>query len=103
MRLAARAIHDGLPDVDAAAIRLAAPRRFTQEISRVVYECEAADGEPLAGIRYGSRLDDATVNWAIFEPGFTTPPPLHALDSERVHADDPDVRRAVQMLGLRLG
>lgn len=30
--LAARAIHYGLSDVDAAAIRLHAPRRFTQEI-----------------------------------------------------------------------
>ena len=101
-RLAARAIHHGLPDIDAATVRLAAPRRFTQEVSRLVYECQTADGDPHAGIRYRSRLDDATVNWAIFEPGPTLPHPLRPLGSERIRADDADVRGAMQALGLRL-
>jgi hypothetical protein len=80
-RLAARAIHHGRPDIDAAAVRLAAPRRFTQEVSRLVYECEVAHGEPFAGIRYYSRLDDATANWAIFEPGPALPLPFQPYNS----------------------
>jgi hypothetical protein len=36
--LAARAIHYDLAEIDAATIRLAAPRSFTQEVSRFVYE-----------------------------------------------------------------
>lgn len=50
--LADRGVHHGLLDIDAAAIRLTAPRRFTQEVSRLVYECRTEGVEPLAGIRY---------------------------------------------------
>ena len=61
--LAAHAIHHGLDEIDAAAIRLRAPRGFTQQVSRYVYEQGS-----FAGLRYGSRLGDDVVNWAIFEP-----------------------------------
>ena len=68
-RLAARLIHYGFEDLDAATIRMSAPRRFTQEISRHVYECSHPDGErAYAGIRYASRLGDEVYNWAICEP-----------------------------------
>ena len=67
-QLAAKALQHGLEDVDAAAIRAAAPRGFTQEVSRLVYGSRTAEGEPLAGISYSSRLDDDTDNWAVFEP-----------------------------------
>ena len=36
--LAASAIHHGLDEIDAATIRLRAPRAFTQQVSRFVYE-----------------------------------------------------------------
>src|SRR5262249_49773364 len=51
--LAASAIRYGLDEIDAATIRLRAPRAFTQQASRFVYE-----QGPFAGIRYRSRLGD---------------------------------------------
>ena len=44
--MAGRLIHYGVGDLDAAAIRLSAPRRFTQEISNHTYKLSAADGAP---------------------------------------------------------
>ena len=102
-RLAARAIHYGLADIDAAAIRITAPRGFTQDVSRLVYECTTAEDQSLAGIRYQSRLDDRTSNWAIFEPSPGSPGPLRSLDVEPLQPDDPDVTRALAVLGLRVG
>ena len=102
-RLAARAIHYGLVDIDAAAIRLTASRGFTQEVSRLVYECMAAESQSLTGIRYQSRLDDRTSNWAIFEPVPDSPGPLRLLESEPLHPDDLDVTRALATLGLTVG
>ena len=99
-QLAARALQHGLADVDAAAIRASAPRGFTQEVSRLVYGSRTEEGEPLAGIRYRSRLDDETDNWAVFEPAAGAPAPLRVLDAEPVRSGDPDVTRAVSVLGL---
>ena len=101
-RLAGRAIHHGLTDIDAAAIRLTAPRGFTQDVSRLIYECRTAGAEPLAGIRYHSRLDDGTSNWAVFEPASDSPEPLHLFDAEPVQPDDPDVTHALAVLGLQV-
>ena len=61
--LAANAIHHGLDEIDAATIRLRAPRAFTQQVSRYVYEQGS-----FAGIRYRSRLGDDVLNWAVFGP-----------------------------------
>ena len=100
-QLAAKALEHGLTDIDAAAIRAAAPRGFTQGVSRLVYESRTAEGEPLAGIRYRSRLDDDTDNWAVFEPAPEAPAALHALDAEPVRSGDPDVTRAVSVWGSK--
>ena len=70
---AASAIHYGLSDIDASAIRLTARRGFTQEISRLVY-ASVNEGGPFAGIRYASRLGDQFTNWAIFEAHQASPP-----------------------------
>lgn len=102
-RLAARGIHYGLSDIDAAAIRLVAPRSFTQEVSRFVHEYRTEGVEPLAGIRYQSRLDDGTSNWAIFEPMSDSPAPLRSASAEPIQPDDPDVIRAAALLGLLIG
>jgi RES domain len=69
--MAARLIHYNLVDVDAAAIRLTAPRRFTQGISNHIYKLSTPDGMPrFAGIEYESRFGDNYQNWAVFErPG----------------------------------
>ena len=56
-----------------------------------------------AGIRYQSRLDDATLNWAIFEPDAGSPELLRQPTVERVDPSDPDVARALAVLGLRVG
>jgi hypothetical protein len=55
--LAAGAIHHGLDEIDAATIRLRAPRAFTQQVSRYVYEQGS-----FVGIRYRSRLGDDLLN-----------------------------------------
>lgn len=95
--LAARAIHHGLDEIDAATIRLRAPRAFTQQVSRYVYEQGS-----FAGIRYRSRLGDELLNWAIFEPGAGRSP-LADTSSTRIEADDPDLRGALELLDLTLG
>ena len=99
--LAASAIHFGLGEIDAATIRLGAPRQFTQTVSRFVYEQRDEEGS-FAGIRYGSRLGDQFVNWAIFEPPPDAPSPFLSISSAPVEADDPDLRAALDVLGLSL-
>jgi hypothetical protein len=71
--LAAVALECGVDDLDAAAIRLSAPRRFTQSVSRFVYEHAQEDGSPYAGIFYLSRFGDELANCAIFERGDAFP------------------------------
>lgn len=99
--LASRAIHYGLPDLDAAVIRLSAPRAFTQEVSRFVYEWRDEDGA-FAGIRYRSRLGDQFLNWAIFEPPEINDALTNASRSS-IDPDDPDLLEALRLLGLGLG
>ena len=96
--LAARAIHHGLDEIDAATIRLRAPRAFTQHVSRYIYE----QGD-FIGIRYRSRLGDDVLNWAIFEPAPDGQVPLSVTTSAAIAADDPDLRAALELLGLTLG
>jgi hypothetical protein len=43
-RLAHRALHHGIDELDAAAIRRGRPRAFTQELSRLVFECSEEAG-----------------------------------------------------------
>ena len=95
--LAARVVHHQLEDLDAATIRLRVPRRFTQEVSRFVYECsDERGGRQFDGIRYGSRLGDEFENWAIFEPAQPTNASAHPVGPE-----DPDLRAALERLRIR--
>lgn len=97
--LAALVLHHRLDDLDAAALRLRAPRSFTQGVSRYVFERGVApDGRSLAGIRYLSRLGDDVVNWAIFEGT-----EVDGAASEPIAADDPDLVAALGLLDLTLG
>jgi hypothetical protein len=94
--LASRLVHYGLDDLDAGDVRRRAPRAFTQEISRYVFERGVTEeGEPLLGIRYLSRLGDDIENWAIFEG--TEP---YDKRSEEIVRDDPDLLAALQTLDL---
>ena len=87
--------------MDAAAIRLSAPRRFTLEVSNHIYKLSAPDGTPrFAGIEYESRFGDNYQNWAIFErPGQQ---PLTATVTRPVAHDDPSLNAALAALGLKL-
>jgi hypothetical protein len=98
--LAGRAIHYGLNEIDAATIRLRAPRRFTQEMARFLYEWHEEHGN-CAGIRYRSRLGDELVNWAIFEPSPDNDLDLRTSSTE-IDADDPDLLTALDVLNLAL-
>jgi hypothetical protein len=95
--LAARLLHYGLDDLDAGDIRLRAPRRFTQEISRYVFEQTDQGQSAYAGIRYGSRLGDELTNWAIFEPN----EPIDR-EQQEIEPDDPDLVRVLEDYGLTL-
>jgi hypothetical protein len=100
--LAARALHYGLADIDGATIRVSAPRRFTQEISRFVYESNDS-GRRFTGIRYLSRLGNQFVNWAIFEPPPDSDSPIRWMSSDTIQADDPDLAGAVRILDIKFG
>jgi hypothetical protein len=101
--LAARVLHYGLRDLDAATVRLSAPRRFTQEISRFLYDRSTPRGRrSFAGIAYRSRLGDEFRNWAIFESPGGALPWRRAPEVHRLEAEDPDLVRALDRLGVRL-
>jgi hypothetical protein len=56
-----------LADVDAAAIRLAEPRTFTQQIATWLFYQSGPDDRPLAGVAFESRHGDDLRLWALFE------------------------------------
>jgi hypothetical protein len=98
--LAERLVHYGI-DLDASTIRLADPRAFTQEVSRLVYECSTVTGErAFAGIAYESRFGDEFLNWAIFEDE-QFEPFVHC-ESERLRRDDDDLRAALELHDLAM-
>jgi len=94
--LAAQLLHHGLEDLDAGDLRRRAPRRFTQELSRYVFETGYDEaGATLAGIRYLSRLGDEIVNWAIFEGADP-----EAQTNASIERDDPDLLAAMDKFNL---
>lgn len=95
--LSSRAVHYGLADVDAAAIRLTVPRGFTQELSRYVYDLTEAGRRAWDGIAYRSRFGDNLHNWAMFEPTRPT-----SGSGEAIAPDDPDLLGALRIHGLVL-
>jgi hypothetical protein len=104
-KLTHRLVHYGIQDLDGSAIRVRAPRRLTQEISRFVFE-QTARGRRRAfdGISYLSRLGDDLRNWAIFEPiGRERVAALLAdVRSSRIGPRHPELRAALELLGIEL-
>jgi RES domain len=85
-------------DIDAAAIRRSVPRAFTQAVGRRIYElADGRGGSRFAGVRYGSRLGDEIVNWAVFEPAELLDPRAEPLARE-----DPDLDEALLRFGLTM-
>jgi hypothetical protein len=103
-RFIERARQLGLPDFDAAAIRMSAPRILTQMISRFLYESALANDAPTAGIEFGSRHGDDQQLWAVFERDTDIGLGRSHLLSERTTAEiaenDPDLREAMRLHNL---
>lgn len=99
-RFGALAAEMGLPDLDAAAIKLSEPRSLTQAISTWFY---TTISPPVAGVCFGSRLADTVAMWAVFEyPGDDAAGSV-ALTQQRTRAlahDDPDLVEAFRIHGL---
>ncbi len=95
--LTARVVHHGLHDLDAAAIRLTAPRAFTQEVSRYVFG-QTVDGKRRwNGLAYLSKHGDDLQNWTIFEPADP-----EVIDVTEFDRDDVDLVTALTLQGLTL-
>jgi hypothetical protein len=89
--LAAEALRIGVKDLDLSTLENAEPRRHTQLASRHAYRLN------FAGIFYRSRYGHSLENWAIFEPF-----PLENAQSEALSEDDPDLKEALRIHGIRL-
>ncbi|EWT06340.1 hypothetical protein N864_22195 [Intrasporangium chromatireducens Q5-1] len=91
--------HLGLPDVDAAAIRAAEPRAFTQAVAAWLHDLDWPDGQPVAGIQFESRHGDDLTLWANFErsPDEPVSSKLHDLTDAPLDADDPDLVEAMRI------
>lgn len=105
-RFLARALHFGLPDFDAGAIRLHEPRGLTREVGRFLYELEH-DGGQLAGIDYESRFGAGLGLWAVFEraedSGIDRSRLLNvAATTEDIPAGHPGLVAALELHGLEL-
>jgi hypothetical protein len=100
-----RALTIGLPDFDASAVRLAAPRPFTQVISRFLYGSTLPSGDAPDGIEFFSRHGDDQRLWAIFERdadiGSTQSHLLSAVSAQVIAEDDPDLSDAMRIHHLR--
>ncbi len=89
-----------LEDLDGSAIRLRAPRAFTQHVSRFVYECTDEDGAAqFHGIHYLSRFGDDLADVALFEL-LTGDDPVSAGTVASISLDDPALHDAMAHHGL---
>lgn len=101
----ARALHYGLPDLDAAAIRIHEPRGLTREISRFVYELDRGD-DPLDGIAYESRFGSGLDLWAVFErsadAGLERSRLFTDVEAEELSVETPGLLDALHLHGLEI-
>lgn len=94
----------GLPDFDAAAIRVGEPRELTQAISSWVYGLVTPDGIPLSGIQFHSRHGDGLLLWAIYERDHASAVAAELGDfdvDQQVQSGDPDLAEAMRIHRLR--
>ena len=93
------AVHHRLPDLDAAAIRLAEPRALTQAIAGWIYQQTDQTGVPIGGVHFDSRHGDRLDLRAVFErPGDgATSPRVTGMLNEPIQVDDPDLQEALRI------
>jgi hypothetical protein len=99
-RFARVAVDLGLPDLDAAALKLSAPRRLTQMISSWFYR---ELRPPINGVVFGSRHGDDLTMWAVFEqPGDPETGSSCVDDAVAItlSADMPEMIEAMRIHGL---
>jgi len=89
--LASECLRLGVRDLDAAVLQNYSPRRITQLASLRIYE------RGFSGIYYRSRFGHDLENWALFEPFRITP-----IESKDIPIDDPILREALDLLGLKI-
>lgn len=90
--LAKHVVEHGLADLDAATIRLSAPRSLTQLISRHAFDAGHT------GVRYLSKYGDEVVNFALFEQRVT----INNERTDRVEEATPGLAEALQLHHLVL-
>lgn len=83
--------HCGLSEFDASVLQQAKYRHLTQMASKAVRTAG------YAGIYYRSRFGHDFENWAIFEPWA-----IDQREAGPIQRDDPDLVKALQLLGLEL-
>lgn len=99
-----KALALGLDDLDAAAIRDARPRALTRGISAWLYHVGDDQISRLDGIEFASRHGDDLTLWAIYERGGdadVSPRLTVRTDNAPISPTDPDLVRAMMLLGLR--
>jgi hypothetical protein len=94
------ALSMGLKDFDSASLKDGRPRALTQAVARHLHDASDVDG-----LTFASRLGDEVKLWAIFERAEDPPlsPTLTDVENRRLSLDDPDVVRAIDLLGLNQG
>lgn len=92
-----RAIRHGLPDLDAAALRLAEPRALTQAVSAWLYEHHTDNRPTFDGVHFHSRHGDDLDLIAIYERGADhhTSPHLADHQDEDLQAAHPELQQAM--------
>lgn len=91
------ALHLGLADLDAAALKEARPRELTQAIATWIYETT-----DLSGVTFACRHGDDLQLWAVFErlgDGFLSPQ-LRDIKMEELHHESDARQSRLGMLGL---
>ena len=96
--LAPEALQFGLKDINAEVIRCG-DRRFTQAVSRFIYEHAQAAPNSCAGISYLSRYGDDVRNCAIFECDGKPFPVTHIWRGD-IALDDSDFQAACRRLHI---
>lgn len=96
------AIRYGLDDLDTAALRDGRPRGLTQAISRWLYALTDHGQAAVDGIEFDSRHGDQLRMWALYEraadPDIS--PHIDVVDHCPIDAADPQLARALTLLGL---